>query len=160
MSSLLFRFLCDGVLAPKVDKLVPPQCAASADRFPVKRLTRAAPAAAAPADRVPSFSVSKALLVRRVAYCFDLGRCSSTNKRRKSMAYKLLASPKETSQGSASGRLSNSGICVNINFVPAIKAFHKGRPLFRWVFGKIGQITLEIPTCTLYLVHSTSDIGR
>jgi hypothetical protein len=140
MSSLLFRFLCDGVLAPKVDKLVPPQCAASADRFPVKRLTRAAPA-----DRVPSFSVSKALLVRRVAYCFDLGRCSSTNKRRKSMAYKLLASPKETSQGSASGRLSNSGICVNINFVPAIKAFHKGRPLFRWVFGKIGQIYLLVP---------------
>ena len=90
-----FSPLC-GVLAPKVDKLVPPQCAASADRFPVKRLTRAAPAAAA-ADRVPSFSVSKALLVRRVAYCFDLGRCSSTNKRRKSMAYKLLASPKEPS---------------------------------------------------------------
>ena len=86
-----FSPLC-GVLAPKVDKLVPPQCAASADRFPVKRLTRAAPA-----DRVPSFSVSKALLVRRVAYCFDLGRCSSTNKRRKSMAYKLLASPKEPS---------------------------------------------------------------
>ena len=119
-----FSPLC-GVLAPKMDKLVPPQCAASADRFPVKRLTRAAPAAAAPADRVPSFSVSKALLVRRVAYCFDLGRCSSTNKRRKSMAYKLLAS-----QGSASGRLSNSGICVNINFVPNIKAFHKGRPIF------------------------------
>ena len=77
-----------------MDKLVPPQCAASADRFPVKRLTRAAPAAAAAADRVPSFSVSKALLVRRVAYCFDLGRCSSTNKRRKSMAYKLLVVPK------------------------------------------------------------------
>ena len=72
-----FSPLC-GVLAPKVDKLVPPQCAASADRFPVKRLTRAAPAAAA--DRVPSFSVSKALLVRRVAYCFDLGRCSSKKK--------------------------------------------------------------------------------
>ena len=88
-----FSPLC-GVLAPKVDKLVPPQCAASADRFPVKRLTRAAPAAAAAADRVPSFSVSKALLVRRVAYCFDLGRCSSTNKRRKSMAYKLLVVPK------------------------------------------------------------------
>ena len=85
-----FSPLC-GVLAPKKDKLVPPQCAASADRFPVKRLTMAAP------DRVPSFSVSKALLVRRVAYCFDLGRCSSTNKRRKSMAYKLLASPKEPS---------------------------------------------------------------
>ena len=92
MSSFFSHLLCNGVLAPKVDKLVPPQCAASADRFPVKRLTRA-PASAA-ADEAPSFYVSKALLVRRVAYCFDLGRCSSWNKRRKSMAYKLLASPK------------------------------------------------------------------
>ena len=101
---------------------MPPQCAASADRFPVKRLTRAAPAAAAAADRVPSFSVSKALLVRRVAYCFDLGRCSKHKQKKKVNGLQAISSPKEPSQGSASGRLSNSGICVNINFVPAIKA--------------------------------------
>ena len=111
---------------------MPPQCAASADRFPVKRLTRAAPAAAgaAAADRVPSFTVSKALLVRRVAYCFDLGRCSKHKQKKKVNGLQAISSPKEPSQGSASGRLSNSGICVNINFVPAIKAFHKGRPIF------------------------------
>ena len=101
---------------------MPPQCAASADRFPVKRLTRAAPAVAEAADRVPSFSVSKALLVRRVAYCFDLGRCSKHKQKKKVNGLQAISSPKEPSQGSASGRLSNSGICVNINFVPAIKA--------------------------------------
>ena len=53
MSSFFSHLLCNGVLAPKVDKLVPPQCAASADRFPVKRLTRA-PASAA-ADEAPFF---------------------------------------------------------------------------------------------------------
>ena len=104
---------------------MPPQCAASADRFPVKRLTRAAPAAAA--DRVPSFSVSKALLVRRVAYCFDLGRCSKHKQKKKVNGLQAISSPKEPSQGSASGRLSNSGICVNINFVPAMDLRHAER---------------------------------
>ena len=83
-----------------MDKLVPPQCAASADRFPVKRLTRAAPTAAA-ADGVPSFSVSKALLVRRVAYCFDLGRCSKHKQKKKVNGLQAISSPKAPSQGSA-----------------------------------------------------------
>ena len=54
-------------------------------------------------------------------------------QKKKVNGLQAISSPKEPSQGSASGRLSNSGICVNINFVPAIKAFHKGRPIDFWV---------------------------
>ena len=88
----------------KADKLVPSQCAAaSADRFPVKRLTSARAARARkPAqlkllgeltERLGVVALLVEKLESRVAYCFDLGRCSS-KKTRKSMAYKLLAVPK------------------------------------------------------------------
>ena len=120
---------------------MPSQCAAaSADRFPVKRLTSARAARARkPAQLKLLGELSEwlgvvALLVEklesRVAYCFDLGRCSKHKQKKKVNGLQAISSPKEPSQGSASGRLSNSGICVNINFVPAIKAFHKGRPIF------------------------------